>query len=104
MIHRFRRRRWSKYSARSATGFRPTTWSFSNNSTVGTFVPGPSSISFMRGGEARQRETRKVIVGLWHQVRSPVLEEFDRLEPTYFDSPFVGDAAGAQKRAMAPRR
>lgn len=41
--------------------------------------------------EATQQETRKLVIGLWQQVRDPVLEEFDRLEPTYFDSPFVGN-------------
>lgn len=40
--------------------------------------------------EPKQKATRKLVIGLWQQVRGPVLEEFDRLEPTYFDSPFLG--------------
>lgn len=48
---------------------------------------------------ATQCDTRKVVIDLWQQVRNPVLEEFDRLEPTYFDSPFVGASATAQQGA-----
>lgn len=49
--------------------------------------------------EAKQRDTRRLVIGLWQQVRGPVLEEFDRLAPTYFDSPFVGNARAAQQGA-----
>jgi hypothetical protein len=51
--------------------------------------------------EPTQRETRKLVIALWKQVRNPVLEEFDRLEPTYYDSPFVGEAGAAQQVAAA---
>ena len=32
---------------------------------------------------------RRSIITDWKRVRVPVLEEFDRVEPTYFDSPYV---------------
>lgn len=51
--------------------------------------------------EATQRETRRLVIDLWQQVRSPVLEEFDRLVPTYFDSPFVDSTRAAQQGAAA---
>jgi hypothetical protein len=51
--------------------------------------------------EKSQGKTRKLVVGLWQQVRNPVLEEFDRLAPTYFDSPYVNDAGAAQQGAAA---
>jgi hypothetical protein len=51
--------------------------------------------------EETQRETRRLVIGLWRQVRGPVLEEFDRLAPTYFDSPFVGNTRAAEPSAAS---
>ena len=39
--------------------------------------------------EKQGEAARKEIVAHWHNVRMPILKEFDRLEPTYFDSPFA---------------
>ncbi len=39
--------------------------------------------------EGRRKKAREEVVALWQEVRRPILREFDRLEPTHFDSPFV---------------
>jgi hypothetical protein len=51
--------------------------------------------------KAKQEETLGQVIQLWKKVRGPVLEEFDRLAPTYFDSRVVGNARAAQQGAAA---
>lgn len=44
------------------------------------------------GNQFEDENTEKVrqrIIGLWKSVQKPILNEFDRVEPTYFDSPYV---------------
>jgi hypothetical protein len=55
--------------------------------------------------EARRKQVRDSVTKLWKVVRKPILSEFDRLSPTYFDSPFVdglGNVAQQSLPADAP--
>lgn len=55
--------------------------------------------------DEKQDETRRRVILLWKQVRDPVLEEFDRPAPTYFDSPFAkGRVAVPREAAIEARR
>ncbi len=52
----------------------------------------------------QQQTVRRKVIQLWKQVRTPIVEEFDRLEPTHFDTPFRPGGTAAQQGASPDRQ